>query len=137
LETVKESAAAAATEAVARAWNRLDPSLLAPWLADDVRYRSLDTELELEGKATVLAYLERKMASIERVGESARIRAALGSLPDAAGRLRPCVISSQGDVDRAALFLVGINRSGLIDRVDVCTVDPDPRQAVASGVVPQ
>ena len=126
----------AASEALARAWNRLDPGVLLPWLSDQVRYDSLDTELALEGKGQVLSYLGRKVELIQEVGDSARIRAELGYVATAGNSRRPCVISSQGDLDRAALFLVTMTGDGLIGRIEVCTSDPDPRCAVGTGVVP-
>lgn len=125
-----------ALEALARAWNRLDPDLLAPWLADRVRYVSSDTELSLQGSVQVLEYMRRKTARIEEAGEVARIRAELGWIPSLTGGRRPCVISSQGDVDRAALFLVTVTEDGLIERIEVSTTDPDPTLAEGAGILP-
>lgn len=125
-----------ALEALARSWNRLDPELLAPWLADDVRYESPAAELFLFGRQAVLEYLRRKVARIEEAGEAARIRAELGWIRTAGGGRRGCVISSQGEVERAALFLVGVAGDGRIERIEVCTSDPDPGLADGSGIVP-
>jgi hypothetical protein len=126
----------AATEALARAWNRLDPGVLVPWLSDRVRYESIDTELAIEGVGQVLSYLDRKVGLIQQAGAEARIRAELGYVVTAADPERPCVISSQGDLERAALFLVTVDREGLIERIEVCISDPDPTNAVGTGVVP-
>jgi len=125
-----------ALEALARSWNRLDPELLAPWLAEQVRYESLATDLCLFGREVVLEYLRRKVARIEEAGEAARIRAELGWVREAGGRRRACVISSQGELARAALFLVSVGKDGRIERIEVCTSDPDPRLADGSGIVP-
>lgn len=125
-----------ALEALARAWNRLDPDLLAPWLMDRVRYVSIDTELSLQGSVQVLEYMRRKAARIEEVGEPARIRAELGWIPTLSGDPRPCVISGQGSVDRAALFMVTLTDSGLIERIEVSTTDPDPAFAEGTGILP-
>jgi hypothetical protein len=46
------------------------------------------------------------------------------------------VISSQGDVERAALFLVTLTVEGRIERIEVSTSDADRRHAEGSGVVP-
>jgi len=127
---------APALEALARSWNRLDPSVVAPWLADEVRYESIETELCLTGRRAVLDHLERKAGRIEEAGEAARIRAELGWVRTAAGGRRECVISSQGEVERAALFLVTLAADGRIDRIEICTEDPDPRRAEGSGEVP-
>ncbi len=124
-----------ATVALATCWNRLDPGVLAPWLRPDVRYRSHDTELDLQGRVEVLDYLARKVELIEKVGETARVRAELGQVVTAAGP-RPCVISGQGEVERAALFLVTVDGEGLVERIEVCTSDPDPLDAEGSGEFP-
>jgi len=125
-----------ALEALARCWNRLDPELLGPWLAEGVRYESAATDLYLSGRQAVIDHLRRKVLRIEQVGEAARIRAELGWVPTAGRGRRPCVISSQGDVERAAVFLVTVAADGKIERIEVCTADPDPRLAEGSGVVP-
>jgi len=126
----------AATEALARAWNRLDPELVAPWLAKRVRYTSVDTELVLEGRDEVLEHLRVKMERIQEVGESARIRAELGRLPTGGGQARPCVISTQGDRGVPVLFLIHVGPDGHITEIELVTTDPDPRHAIASGEVP-
>ena len=125
-----------ALEALARSWNRLDPELLLPWLDEDVCYLSAATELHLSGRQAVMDYLERKVGQIEAVGEEARIRAELGWVPTLGPSRRPCVISSQGDVERAALFLVTLTVEGRIERIEVSTSDADRRHAEGSGVVP-
>jgi hypothetical protein len=122
--------------ALARSWNRLDPELLAPWLADDARYEAPSAELFLFGREAVLEYLRRKMARIDEAGEAARLRAELGWVRGSGGRRRACVISSQGELVRAALFLVSMGKDGRIERIEVCTDDPDPRLADGSGTVP-
>jgi len=126
----------ASLEALARSWNRLDPELLAPWLVEDVRYESLETELCLTGRRMVLDHLRRKVRRIEEAGEAARIRAQLGWVRTVGGGRRECVISSQGDVERAAVFLVALAADGRIERIEVCTSDPDPRLADGSEIFP-
>jgi len=125
-----------ALEALARSWNRLDSELLAPWLAEGVRYESPATELYLCGREAVMDYLQRKVCRIEEAGEEARIRAELGWVATVGRGRRPCVISSQGDVERAALFLVTLAADRRIERIEVATVDPDPRLAEGTGVYP-
>jgi hypothetical protein len=46
------------------------------------------------------------------------------------------VISSQGELVRAALFLVSVGEDGRIERIEVSTSDPDSRLANGSGIVP-
>ncbi len=130
------SALEAATRVLARAWNRSDPDILAPWLADRVRYSSTDTELVLEGRGEVLEHLRVKMERIEEVGASARVRAELGHLPVAGGPPRPCVISTQGNRGVPVLFLVWLDDQDRVDRVELATTDPDPRSAIPTGEVP-
>ena len=125
-----------ALDALARSWNRLDPGILEPLLAPEVRYESFDTDLLLEGKATVLDHLTRKVELIEMVGEDARMRVQLGWVPGHGGDRRPCLVSSQGDVTRAALFFVSLGSDGLIHRVVLSTHDPEPCSAEASGIFP-
>jgi hypothetical protein len=127
---------ASAVTALARAWNRLDPDVVAPWLDDDVRYDSLETELSLQGRTAVLEHLRRKAARIDEAGELARIRTQLGWVASLGGEPRPCLIADQGGVERTALFLVTVTEEGLIARIEVCTRDPDPALAVGSGIVP-
>ncbi len=125
-----------ALEALARSWNRLDPELLLPWLAEGVCYESLSTELCLCGRGAVLDHLRRKVRRIEEAGEAARIRAELGWVRTVTGGRRPCVISSQGEVERAAVFLVTLAADRRIERIEICTSDPDPRLADGSGIFP-
>lgn len=125
-----------ATEALARCWNRLDPGLLEPWLAEGVRYGSADTELLLEGKVAVLDHLARKAELIEQVGEDARLVAELGTTEAGGEPRRPCVIASQGDRGPTALFIVWVDDLGRITRIEVSTSDPAPAAALGSGVVP-
>ena len=125
-----------ALEALARSWNRLDPGILEPLLAPEVRYESFDTDLLLEGKATVLDHLTRKVELIELVGEDARMRVQLAWVPGHGGERRPCLISSQGDVKRAALFFVSLGSGGLIHRIVLSTHDPEPCSAEATGIFP-
>ncbi len=125
-----------ALEALARTWNRLDPGILDPLVAPDVRYESFDTDLLLEGKTAVLDHVARKVELIEMVGEDARMRVQLGSVPGPGGTSRPCLISSQGDVEHAALFFVTVEPDGLINRIVLSTLDPDPRTAETTGIFP-
>jgi len=125
-----------ALDALARSWNRLDPGILDPMLAPEVRYESFDTDLLLEGKATVLDHLTRKVELIEMVGEDARLRVQLGWVPGHGGDRRPCLVSSQGDVKPAALFFVSLGSDGLIHRIVLSTHDPEPCSAEASGIFP-
>jgi hypothetical protein len=126
----------AATEALARAWNRLDPGVVVPLLSEGVRYESIDTELVIEGRSQVASYLERKAELIALVGEEAAVRAEIGFVATPGDPRRPCVISHQGGGGAVALFLLSVDASGLIGRIEVCTVDPDPGGATGTGSFP-
>src|SRR4030042_1621308 len=58
---------------------------------------------------------------IEEAGEAARIRAQLGWVRTVGGGRRECVISSQGDVERAAVFLVALSADGRVGRIEGAT----------------
>ena len=133
-DDTEHDARRAATEALARAWNRLDPGVVAPFLSEDVSYESVETELHLVGKRQVMANLERKAELITAAGEGAEVWAEVGSLPAPADQRYPCVISRQGGGGRTALFLLRFTTDGLIERVEVVTSDPDA--AVGSGDFP-
>ncbi len=125
-----------ATIVLALAWNRLDPGLLEPWLADDVLYESPDTELLLDGRTQVMSYLVGKMELLAELGEDARVRAQIGTVALPGDPRHPCVISGQGDLERAALFIVRLGGDGRISTITVTTADPDPGSAEASGEFP-
>jgi hypothetical protein len=122
-----------ALEALAAAWNRLDPGVVEPLLSESIRYESFDTELMIDGRTAVLEHLRRKVELIEQVGADARIRAELGWITTSRGVRRPCVIAAQGDVERSALFMATLDARGQIERIVVSTQDPDPRSAIPRG----
>lgn len=122
----------AAVEALARAWNDLDPTAVEPWLAPGVRYRTPATETVLEGVAELTAYLSRKFERIETVGEDARVRARPGWLDRAGGR-EWVVISGQGDLDRAAVFRLELDGDGRLSGITVSVDEADRSDAVDPG----
>jgi hypothetical protein len=126
----------AATEALARAWNRLDPGVIVPLLSDGVRYESMDTELLVEGRTQVASYLANKVEQISLVGDGATMHAEIGFVATPSDPRRPCVISHQGGGGASALFLVSVDASGMIHRIEVCTIDPDPKCATGTGSFP-
>lgn len=127
----------AATEALARAWNRLDPGIVVPLLSDRVRYESTDTELVMEGRSQVASYLAHKAELISLVGDEAAIRAEIGYVETPSEPRRPCIISYQGGEEASALFLVSMDNEGMIGRIEVCTIDPDPKSAIGTGSFPK
>ena len=117
-----------AVEALVRAWNHLDVDAVESWFASDVRYSSPATATVLEGVAELRAYLTRKFASIEAIGDDARVRARPGWL-DVGGERQWVVISGQGELDRAAVFHVELDREGQIARITVSADAVDRRAA--------
>ncbi len=53
-------------ETVCLAWNRLDPAILEPVLAEDFVYSSFWKISDLEGKENYLEYIDAKMRNIRR-----------------------------------------------------------------------
>ncbi len=118
-----------AVDALARAWNDLDIAAVEPWLAPDVHYRTPATETVLEGVGELRGYLVHKFDRIEAVGDDARVRARPGWIPSAEGH-DWVVISGQGDLDRAAVFRLELDRDGRIRGITVSVEEEDRRGAV-------
>lgn len=109
-----------AARAIADAWTDLETGPLAELLDPRVRYESRAVEMLLEGRPEVIAYLERKMQLIEMVGEEAHIEARLVRL-DVRGDRRWAVLSKQGALERAAVFLPSVDAAGAIVAIEVLT----------------
>jgi hypothetical protein len=116
-----------AVRALTRAWNRLDVGEVESSFTDDVSYVAPAVGLSLGGRTEVLGYLRRKMDLIAQVGDDGKIEARVATLARASGDVW-CLVSTQGDVERAAVFILELDRSGQIARVEVST-DPEDRAA--------
>ena len=73
---------------------------------------------------------------LAELDEDSQVRAQMGTVEVAGRADHPCVISGQGDLDRAALFVVDVDAEGRVSTITVSTSSPHPEQAVASGEFP-
>lgn len=125
-----------AATAFAQAWNRLDPSVFIPLLADDVHYASQRVLEELETKEAVANHL---IARMQRIATSVpsnsnfKVFASLGKTttgsPD-----RNCVIIAQGDTENIVTAILIKVENSKIKRIDLCV--PELLGVVCSGTYP-
>jgi hypothetical protein len=134
--------------ALAWMWNRLEPEPFFELLSPDVVWESQNVFTPWRGRATVIEYLRGKMEALRAARPVYRLFAELGRCGDERrGRVSllgwvvgtPCVLTYQDeDVDRgepSGLALIQV-KDGLIVRVDLCTVVPDPSSAERTGTFP-
>jgi hypothetical protein len=131
-ETLTERDAAVAW---ARTYNALDPSHIAPLLADDIRYASQWVLFEEIGnRPDFLEYLTSKLETIRRSG--CVVRAELAETrpyPMYPNPPQPCVVVEQdGAREATILFEVDGHR---ITRIDMCEIPP-PHTCACSGEFP-
>ena len=131
-ETLTERDAAVAW---ARTYNALDPSHIAPLLADDIRYASQWVLFEEIGnRPDFLEHLTSKLETIRR--SSCVVRAELAETrpyPMYLNPPRPCVVVERnGNRESTVLFEVEDHR---ITRIDMCAIPP-PHSCVCSGEFP-
>lgn len=130
----------------AKAWNRLDPEIIFPFLADDVVYESQNVLTPMIGKQNFTEYLCGKMQTISAAGDEGKVYAEIGFCGSQKGSSiqlfgaegKPVVIMAQGvkDVPLALIFLK-INENKLIQRIDVCSAVPSPASALRTGEYPK
>jgi len=116
--------------AFAKAWNRLDYSLLESIFSDEIIYESQMVLKPLIGKKDVCEYLKRKMETINQLGDSTRVYAELGKVM---GLI--CVIVAQGTKDNLEATVLFKVRENRLLRIDICIV-PHPSEAIRFGVYP-
>lgn len=118
--------------AYARMLNKLDPSELAPWLADDFTYESQMVISAISPKAAFIDYITAKLDTIRRT--DSKVWAEMGNLDY--GFPGPCVVVAQGDKDNlVGLVLATVRDDGKLARLDMCIVPP-PTSARRSGIYP-
>lgn len=131
--------------AYAEAWNKLDPEIIFPLLADDVIYESQNVFKPLNGKSEVEDYLRGKMQTLADAGDQNKVYAEIGycgSQKESSVQLlgvegKPVVVMAQGKKDLpVALVLLTINERDQIQRIDVCSVVPSPGDALRTGEYP-
>ena len=129
---------------VAKAYNNLNFEEIEEVLSEDVIYESQNVLTPLYGKVELKTYLDEKFKLIK--SSDRPVFAEMGflgiqnknshnELSDYNGR--PCVILSQGDKEnKGALILVEINNDK-IERIDICTVAPNWREATSTHKYPK
>jgi SnoaL-like domain len=122
-----------AVEAYARAWNRLDLTIIEPLLDEDVRFRSQLVLEELHGKARVIEHLSGKMDAVANAGTEWIVFAELAEVTHR--QSRPCVCIAQGGKQRLVGLTLLTVEAGRISAIDLCLV-PSPHDARRSGFYP-
>ena len=126
----------AALRAYAAMVNTLDPSRLAPYLADNFHYASQAVFAEIESKSEYLAYIHSKFETLREMAPGYVVRAQIGrfahALDDETGD-RCVIVEQDGKVVANVLVRVA---DGLIKRLDMCTVAPAPGSAIPMGDYP-
>lgn len=83
----------AIVQAIVDAWNKLDTSIMEPYLADDLKYSSHWVFQTLESKDEYLDYLNGKFERLRSIGET--INANVETIED---KLVPIIKQSSSDV---------------------------------------
>jgi hypothetical protein len=117
----------------ALAYNTLDPSVLAPILAEEVRVMSRWVVNDLVGRSAYLDYLARKFGTFDAASTTVRVELAQtpGHPPESGGR--PCALVEQdGRLLATVLFDVIGGRLTQVSLSD----HPAPRKCVGTGEYP-
>ena len=123
---------------MARAWNKLDASLLEPYIAEDIIFWSQQALTDMAGKNAVMAYLSAEMETIRNLPDE-RVYAELGEtkpLPMAPDNPEPCVVLARGDKDNIRALALLKLESGKINSIGICSDAPHPKTARRSGRYP-
>ncbi len=118
-----------ATSIVQNARADLDVEVLAPHLADDAVYEAQSVLKPLVGREQIIAYLRDRFDFLRASHETGPIGSLLNGrvdLPQAADH--PCLIFV-AEGERQALWVVSVDRTGKISRIDILTVAPKPDEA--------
>lgn len=129
----------------AEAWNLLDFDIVSSYLADDVVYKSQNVFSAISGKSKVIAFVDNKIRLISGMSRDHRVFAEIGycnpqrdkniQLLNAGGY--PVIMMKLGDKNKPlALMLLKISIDNLIERIDICSVEPSPSEAIGTGEYP-
>jgi hypothetical protein len=116
-------------ELFAMAWNRLDSSILASIIADDLEYTSRKTGKKIKGKSEVIDYLQKMMNRVKSGGDDYKVFAEIGITQDG----NPCVLLAQKYMDNIHTLVLFTVEWGKISRIDLCKDDPHPTTAKRTG----
>jgi SnoaL-like polyketide cyclase. len=129
----------------AKAWNRLDPKILEPYLADDVVYDSQMVLDSLVGKEVVYEFIKGKMQTIKKNRHVSDVFAEVGYCSNQNGynviafsawENRPCVVLAQGHSENLVGIALLDTEDGKIKRIGLCIVPP-PWSATRTGEYPE
>jgi hypothetical protein len=129
---------AEAARLFATAWNRLDHTVLEPWLAEDLHYASQQVFDEITCKTDFMSYLSAKMRTVGQsdggvFGELGETR----TYPAYTLPPEPCVVMAQGSEDDVVAVVLFQTSAKFIQRIDMCTVAPVPESAHRTGQYPR
>jgi hypothetical protein len=113
---MNDSTVAAALRAYAAMINTLDLSRLEPHLAEDLTYRSPETDGVLASKQAFLSYIEPKLAALRQAGVS--VFAELGSVRDHEG-VQPCVMVAQNTCDNLVALVLATAEGGKASKLEL------------------
>jgi hypothetical protein len=122
---------------LAKSWNNLDTQFIENELSEDIIYESQWVLTPIEGKKTLLPYLQSKFLAIKNVMQTNLmiVTAELANCPTIQNR--PCIILTQvtqnGITQVSVLIKIQENK---ISRIDVCFI-PDPKEATLTGEFPK
>jgi hypothetical protein len=119
-------------ELFATAWNRLDSSIIASIIADDIEYTSRKTRKTVKGKTEVIEHLQIMMDKVKNAGADYKVFAELGVTEDE----HPCVLLSQKYMDNIHTLVLFTVEWGKVARIDLCKDDPHPTSAKRTGKYP-
>lgn len=129
LEALHESRIWRATGIVQKAREDLDADLLAQHLAENAVYESQSVLEPFVGKDGILAYLRERfvfLRELRTTSDTGSLVSGRVDLPQAADH--PCLIFVVEE-KRQALWVVSVDATGKISRIDVLTVAPTPDEA--------
>ena len=133
-------------ELYAKTWNTLNPTMIEPYLADDVVYESQKIFTPLVGKEAVCNHLQGKMQNIKKNRHKSDVYAEIGYCGSQDGNkiqvlsaetFRPCVLMAQGNPDEVLILILLEVGDGKIKRIDLCTEIPHPSSAMRTGEYPE
>lgn len=122
-----------ALNTLARMWNTMDVDVLMPHMAETFLYGSPTNENPLTNKAGLEAYLRLVLDGYQYL--DGRPYAELGTC-QYQGRTRPCLILAEPYPQQLVGLAFITVADGKITRIELSSVDPDPTDAVRSGVYP-
>ncbi|NLX01113.1 MAG: hypothetical protein GXY40_01075 [Syntrophomonadaceae bacterium] len=115
---------------LAQSWNGLSPDTIVDYLSPDIIYESQQVLTPMVGKELVVNYLREKMAVIAQDLENSQVFAELAFWPRPIQGQKPseipCILLAQGSRENTSAVVLVQSREELINRIDICTVVPNP-----------